>query len=139
MAHRKKPKQAKLLKELETTPIISVACKKTGVSRATVYRWMDADGEFAEEARLAMDHGIDLINDMAESQVIKGIQEGKHGSITFWLRSNHEKYGPRSVKEKRRKSIWDRQPLQTLVRFVSAKDVCDKCGKICDIEAHWKK
>jgi len=100
---------------------------------------MDADGEFAEEARLAMDHGIDLINDMAESQVIKGIQEGKHGSITFWLRSNHEKYGPRSVKEKRRKSIWDRQPLQTLVRFVSAKDVCDKCGKICDIEAHWKK
>lgn len=139
MANNKNTKQTKLLKILETTPIISVACKKTGVSRATVYRWMDADEEFAEEARLAMDRGTDLINDMAESQVIKGIQEGKHGSITFWLRSNHDKYGPRSVKDKRRKSIWEKQPIKALVEFVSPIDVCKKCGKICDIESHRNK
>ena len=136
MAHRKKPKQAKLLKELETTPIVSVACKKVGLPRATVYRWMKTDSEFANEIHDYKSRGTDLINDIAESQVVK---EGKQGFLFFWLRHNHENYGPRSVKEAKRKSIWERQPLQTLVRFVSAKDVCDKCGEICDIEAHWKQ
>lgn len=139
MAHRKKPKQAQLLKELETTPIISVACKKVGIPRATVYRWMQADEQFASEIHDYKSRGTDLINDIAESQVIRGVKEGKQGFVFFWLRHNHDNYGPRSVKDAKRKSIWDRHPVQALVRFVSAKDVCVKCGEICDIESHWKE
>lgn len=117
MAHRKKPKQAQILKELEKTPIMSAACKRAGLARSTMYRWMNEDEEFAEEVHNAMDIGADLVNDMAESQVINGIKEGKQGYVTFWLKHNHAKYKPRTSRHSR-KSILERQPMKTLVEFI---------------------
>lgn len=136
MAHRKKPKQAQLLKELESTPIISVACQKVGVSRATVYRWMEEDEEFAEAARSAKDQGIDLINDMAESQLIKGIRDDKTSYVMFWLRNNHSAYAPKSAKYRRVKSMWERQPIKAIVEFVGPSHKCPKCGGQCDDPDH---
>lgn len=136
MAHRKKPKQAQLLKELETTPIVSVACQKVGISRATVYRWMEEDEGFADAAREAKNRGVDLVNDMAESQLIKGIRDDKTSYVMFWLRNNHTNYGPKSVKDSRIKSMWERQPIKTIVEFVSPPHKCSKCGGPCDDPGH---
>ena len=59
-----------LLEVLKEMPIIQVACKKAGVSRATYYRWQQEDKEFKRKSRDALDHGIEFINDMSESQLI---------------------------------------------------------------------
>ena len=60
-------KQA-LVDALKEMPIIQIACKRVGVSRATYYRWRKEDKEFLRLAEDAMEQGYAFVNDMSESQ-----------------------------------------------------------------------
>lgn len=84
-----------LIEQLRKTPIIEVACKKTGIGRATFYRWRNMDSKFAEETDLAIQEGSQLVNDMAESQLINAIKDGNLTSIIFWLKNHHRQYSPK--------------------------------------------
>lgn len=84
-----------LIEQLRKTPIIEVACKKTGIGRATFYRWRNKDPKFAEETNLAIQEGSQLVNDMAESQLINAIKDGNLTSIIFWLKNHHRQYSPK--------------------------------------------
>lgn len=84
-----------LVEQLRKTPIIQVSCEKLGVSRATFYRWKKLDPKFAEEAELALREGAQLINDMAESQLISAIKSGNMTGIIFWLKNHHKNYSPK--------------------------------------------
>ena len=66
-----------LIEQIKKTPVIQVACEKVGVSRATFYRWRKSDPKFADKADIALNEGSQMINDMAESQLISAIKEGK--------------------------------------------------------------
>ena len=118
MAHRQPPKKALFLKELRKVPIVGIACQRVGLSRSTIYRWMEEDEVFSEQVRTSREEGVDSVNDMAESQLIKGIKEGKMPSITFWLRHNSPTYKSQSARDRSKKSIWDRQPVKALVEFI---------------------
>lgn len=85
-------KQA-IIEALKEMPIIQIACKKAGISRATFYRWQQEDKDFKRKSRDALDHGIEFINDMSESQLITLIKEKKMPAIAMWLRNNHRRYG----------------------------------------------
>jgi ACT domain-containing protein len=65
----------KLLDNLKQVPIVSVACQKTGISRASYYRWKSKDKNFSKEADKALSEGKQLINDLAESQLINAIKD----------------------------------------------------------------
>ena len=65
--------KTKLIEELRKTPVIEVVCQRTGVGRTTYYRWLKQDKKFAEAAFEALDHGISMVNDMADSQMIQTI------------------------------------------------------------------
>ena len=80
---------------LKKTPIVEVACSKTGVSRATFYRWKKEDLEFAKQADEALSTGKHLISDLAESMLIQAIKEGDTRSIIFWLKHNKDEYRSR--------------------------------------------
>jgi len=82
-----------LIEQLKQTPIIEVACKKTGVSRATFYRWKKTNKEFAKKAEKAIAHGRYFINDVAESQLVQAIKDGNMTAIIFWLKNNKKLYG----------------------------------------------
>lgn len=112
----------KLLCELERVPIIQVACQRVGISRSTFYRWVDVDEEFADKVSSSIEKGIDIINDMAESKLISAIKEDKHSAIVFWLRHNSYKYRPSYLNKGRKKPIWERQPLKTIVHFVGGNN-----------------
>jgi len=84
-----------LIEKLEKTPVIQIVCQQTGIGRATYYRWRKNDKEFAKTADIAIEEGNKLINDMAESQIISGIQEKDMRAIIFWLRSHHPVYANR--------------------------------------------
>lgn len=51
---RIKQQKALLLEHLEKTPIIQIACEKSGIGRSTYYRWIDQDKKFAKSARQAL-------------------------------------------------------------------------------------
>lgn len=88
-------KQA-LIEAIKEMPIIQIACKKAGVSRATYYRWRNEDNQFKRQSEDAMSQGIDFINDMSESQLITLIREKKMPAIALWLKTNHPRYGTKN-------------------------------------------
>ncbi len=84
--------KTQILELLKTTPIVQVACQKSGVSRATYYRWRDKDKKFKEQSDLALKEGIAFINDLAESQLLTSIKEKNMTAIIFWLKNRHSGY-----------------------------------------------
>lgn len=90
-----KQKKQELISQLKITPVIEVACKKVGIGRATFYRWKKNDLKFADDAELALQDGSQLVNDMAESQLITSIKNGNMTGIIFWLKNHHKQYSPK--------------------------------------------
>lgn len=87
--------KAKILTQLQRAPILEAACQKSGISRATYYRWLKADPEFAEACAEALEHSTGTINDLAESQLITAIKEQNMTAIIFWLKHHHQAYRTR--------------------------------------------
>ena len=83
------------LEHLRKVPIIQVACEKSNVSRATIYRWRDKEKKFRKELEEAIADGEALVNDMSESQLISLIKEKNFQAVSFWLRHRHQKFRER--------------------------------------------
>jgi hypothetical protein len=81
--------------KLEKMPIVEIACKQTGLSRATYYRWRRDDEVFADDCDEAIEHSSAMINDMAESQLIQSIKDKNMTAIVFWLKHHHKNYETR--------------------------------------------
>ena len=89
----KKSRLAKqFLEELRKTPVVSAVCSKLGLSRQSVYRWLDKDTEFRKEYDICLSSGRDNINDLAESKIISRIQNGEMRAIEYWLDNNSTRY-----------------------------------------------
>lgn len=99
LAVKTKAQKQAFLEQLPKYPIVQVACEKSGVGRSTYYAWRKDDKEFAKVADIAMRSGELFINDMAESHLIKNIQNGHTTSIIFWLKNHHGGYNDRIVHE----------------------------------------
>ena len=87
--------KAELIEQLKKTPIVEFACKKSGVGRATFYRWKNEDKEFAQTSEEAITDGTRLISDMAESQLIAAIKDRNMTAIIFYLKAHHAAYRTR--------------------------------------------
>jgi hypothetical protein len=83
----------KFLEVLRKTPILQLACERSGVSRASLYRWKKKSQAFAKEVDAAIAEGIGFITDIAEGQLIQAIKEKNITALIFWLKNHHEKYG----------------------------------------------
>lgn len=103
MPLRQKPKRElkmrQIIRQLQITPIPQIACERAGVSRATYYRWRTNDTVFSRAADHALEAGRFLVNDMAESQLIRKAKNGDESSIRYWLSHNHPKYSRKEIHE----------------------------------------
>lgn len=86
--------KSKLIQVLSETPLVSLACKKIGVSRATYYRWYKDDKGFRDSVINILDIGRKNINDLAEGALFKEIQKGNMVAVRFWLQHNDRRYVP---------------------------------------------
>lgn len=100
--------KARVLEHLRNIPIIRVVCKKSGISSATYYRWRNEDSEFLRLSEDAIQEGVDMINDLSESQLINHIKENKLPAVQFWLRNNHPRF---FSKDKNHSSVKARQEI----------------------------
>lgn len=91
-AKQKKEIQKTLCELLEKSPIIESACQKVGISRMTLSRWRKDDARFSRQLEDALHHARASVNDLAESKMIQGIQEGNASLIRFWLSNNCDRY-----------------------------------------------
>ena len=89
---KKNKYQKQFLEELARIPIVQVACDKTSLSRNSVYRWRKEDAAFSKQMDEALAEGVDLVNDMSESQLLNMIKEKNWPAISFWLRHRNDNY-----------------------------------------------
>lgn len=82
----------KIIEEIRNVYIPSIACQKTGISRATLYRWMIDDYEFGREFKKSQVEGRSTINDLAESKLIGRIKNDDIKAATFWLTHMHPNF-----------------------------------------------
>ncbi len=83
---QQKDKEA-VIENLKRMPIIEIACNKSGVSRATYYRWKEQNPAFSQAVDKAQEEGEALIRDVAVSKIIKGINDDNLTAAMYWL--NH--------------------------------------------------
>ena len=81
-----------ILNRLSKMPIVEIACKQVGIPRSTYYRWRKADKNFANACDEAVERSADVVNDIAESQLIAAIKNKDMRAITFWLKHRHATY-----------------------------------------------
>src|SRR3989344_7269002 len=84
-----------LIDNLRKIPIVQVACEKTGVSRATLYRWHKSNQTFAKLADDAINESVEIVNDMAEAKLVSSIRDGNMTAIVYWLKHRHKAYSNR--------------------------------------------
>lgn len=92
MTRPKVSDKEKLLIQLRKMPIIQIACQRAGVPRSTFYRWQKEDAIFRKNAEEAHSQGVGVINDLAESKVIAGINAGQQVYVFYWLNNRHKEY-----------------------------------------------
>lgn len=81
-----------IIVQLRKTPIVQLACERSDVGRSTYYKWRAQDLVFARAADRAKESGKFFINDLAESKLMRLIQDDNLTAIIFWLKHNHPKY-----------------------------------------------
>lgn len=98
MARKTRDKKVRLLKELEENPLVTRACSRLKISRATFYRWRDQDPAFREMVAIAIERGRDKISDFAESKLYENVSNNNQQAISFVLRHNSKKYRPHAIR-----------------------------------------
>lgn len=81
-----------LIENLKKIPIVQVSCERSSVGRATYYRWRKENKKFANDADKAIQEGVEFVNEIAESQLLKAIKEGNITSVFYWLNHRHKAY-----------------------------------------------
>jgi|GEM_PF-1181170 len=61
----------KLIEKAWDNPVLSSICHQAGVSRPTVYRWMEDDPKFKKDLKQALERGREAISDYAESNILR--------------------------------------------------------------------
>jgi hypothetical protein len=81
--------------------IVTNACKKVGIARATYYCWKTKDKEFADGVQEVMEAQIDFV----ESKLLQLINEGDTTATIFYLktRGRDRGFGNKLVKDEARK------------------------------------
>jgi hypothetical protein len=86
--------KSKFIEYIRETPLVSFACKRVGISRATYYRWFNGDKDFRDQIQKVLRQGRDNINDLAEATLIKMIKGENFNATRFWLQNNNKRYVP---------------------------------------------
>ncbi|BFD24834.1 MAG: hypothetical protein JST_000142 [Candidatus Parcubacteria bacterium] len=109
--------KSKFLEILRERPFISYACKKVGISKATIYRWIKNNANFKEKVDNALHFGRKELIDITEMALYKKINEGDGPSIRYFLANNDSRYYPK-------------MPVifQPPKKEVKIGEKCDQCG-----------
>jgi predicted Fe-S protein YdhL (DUF1289 family) len=84
--------KSKFLELLGENPWVSFASKKSGISRATIYRWMKDSPDFRHAVDEAIKAGNSQLGEMAEMSLVKNIRDGNLNAVKYYLDHNNPKY-----------------------------------------------
>lgn len=83
------------LEELAKYGNVLNACLKTGISRATFYRWKKKNKQFADWVAEVIRNGRENMCDLAEQALLMNLRDKKMDAIRYVLSNNSPRYKPR--------------------------------------------
>ncbi|HMO77713.1 MAG TPA: hypothetical protein PKA42_02290 [Candidatus Paceibacterota bacterium] len=89
---KSKKLQKQIIIELQALPNKSYVCQKLGISRQTLYRWVNDDIDFEVAIEDAIRVGTESINDLAEGKLVEKIKQGEFRAIKYHLDNKHKDY-----------------------------------------------
>jgi len=85
-----------LIEEAKSNHLVSYLCHKSGIARATFYRWVEDDKKFAREIKNAQKLGRHAICDLAESKIMQLVKSPNENvslnASKYILNNNHKNY-----------------------------------------------
>ncbi|MBI4080268.1 MAG: hypothetical protein HY430_00685 [Candidatus Levybacteria bacterium] len=99
LAAKTEKEKIALIVQLRKTPIVQIACERARIGRSTYYKWRTNDTAFARVADKAIAFGVFFVNDLAESQILRMIQDGNLTAVIFWLKYRHPSFSKRIIHE----------------------------------------
>ncbi len=110
----------KLLKELEKSGNVYLSCIKTGVNKATYYRWKNENKEFRKLADKAIRFGRENNCEVAEHVLMLKIKDKDSRSIEYYLNHNSDRY-----RTKRDSSvvIFHKKEIAPLIKHKTLEDL----------------
>lgn len=88
----------KLLKEIEKSGNVYLSCMKTGIDKATFYRWRKDDKQFGKKATEAIKRGRENNCEIAEHALMMNVKEKKMDAIKYVLSHQSKIYKPKARK-----------------------------------------
>ena len=124
-----------LIKNLKKTPIIQFACERAGIARSTFYRWLKEDKKFKKKVAISISEGKNLINDLAESQLLSAIKDKNMTAIIFWLKNHHFDYRTRmevnaQIKEDRKLTDEQEKLIKKAIVLATLKEEEKHANKV---------
>lgn len=116
---RGKFERIKFIQTLEDTPFMSYASKKSGISKATIYRWIKNDWDFRHAVKEALERGRSHLCDIAEMALVEKIKGKDMNAIRFYLQNNDNRYMPK------RSMFVMPEPMKKKLKI---GQTCETCG-----------
>jgi signal recognition particle GTPase len=117
--------QKKLIECLKKTSIIQIACQQADISRATYYRWREKDEKFKQKTDKAKKEGFEVINDLAETGLIKAIKNDNITAIFYRLNHCHPDYSDKRL-------YLSNSDQKQLIDDISAKNIKNIFGLLIE-------
>lgn len=89
---KQKKQKEMFIEQLRKTPIVQIICERLEIGRTTFYRWKRQDAKFSDNCNRAMEEGLSLVNDLAESQLINAMKNQNLTAVMYWLNHRHNSY-----------------------------------------------
>jgi hypothetical protein len=96
---RSNEEKLKIIEALKEVPILRYALNKVQVPRQTHYRWMK-NPKYSKLVEEAIEYGRSQTSDLAESHIVKRINEGDIRAGKYWL-EHHSPHYKRRVEDKK--------------------------------------
>ena len=75
MRRNEAPKKGAFVTHLGKTGNITVAARRTGIARATYYRWIKRDEEFRQRCEDAVEDYAEALEAEADRRAVEGVEE----------------------------------------------------------------
>lgn len=147
LAAKTEAEKIALISQLKKTPIVQISCERARVGRSTYYKWRTDDKAFARVADKAIAFGTFFVNDLAESQLLRMIQDGHLTAIIFWLKYRHPSYSKRviheydercSVRSTEEKHIDTAIMADAYARKLEGRDTAEARKQEAELEDKWE-
>lgn len=110
-----------LIEEAKSNHLVSYLCHKSGIARATFYRWVEDDKKFAKEIKNAQKLGRYAICDLAESKIMQLVKSPNENTSLnaskYILSNNHKTYI---------KSTWGYEKVKLMKKLNMARSANDE-------------